>query len=87
MAHLLSIPYYITQLLVRGMVNNMLSVPAVFIDGRPAFVGFPFSEEALVASIEEALNRIGPRNRGYSISRSVSSFVGGMRRQRAATIC
>ena len=39
------------------MVNNMMSVPAVFIDGRPAFVGFHFSEEALVASIEEALKR------------------------------
>jgi thioredoxin 1 len=41
----------------RGMANNVMSVPAVFIDGRPAFVGFPFSEEALVASIEEALKR------------------------------
>ena len=39
------------------MVNNALSVPAVFIDERPAFVGFPISEEALVASIEEALKR------------------------------
>jgi hypothetical protein len=50
-------PYCITQLLVRGMANNALSVPAVFIDGRPVFVGFPISEEAIVASIEEALKR------------------------------
>ena len=39
------------------MANNALSVPAVFIDGRPVLMGFPNNEEALVASIEEALKR------------------------------
>ena len=39
------------------MANNALSFPAVFIDRRPAFVGFPIREEALVAYIEEALKR------------------------------
>ena len=31
------------------------TVPQVFIDGEQKFVGFPFGEEALAASIEEAL--------------------------------
>jgi hypothetical protein len=41
----------------RGMADNVMSVPAVLIDRKSAFVGFPFSEEALVISIEEALKR------------------------------
>ena len=39
----------------RGMANDVMAVPTVFIDGEQKFVGFPFSEEALAASIEEAL--------------------------------
>ncbi len=39
-----------------GMANDVMAVPMVFIDGEKKFVGFPFSEEDLVASIEEAIN-------------------------------
>lgn len=39
----------------RGMANDVMAVPTVFIDGEQKFVGFPFGEEALAASIEEAL--------------------------------
>ena len=38
----------------RGMANDVMAAPTVFIDGKK-FVGFPFGEEALAASIEEAL--------------------------------
>ncbi len=41
----------------RGMANGVMAVPTVFIDGEKKFVGFPFLEEDLVASIEEALHR------------------------------
>ena len=41
----------------RGMANDVMSVPTVFIDGERKFVGFPFAEADLVASIEEALGR------------------------------
>lgn len=41
----------------RGMANDVMSVPTVFIDGERKFVGFPFAEKDLVASIEEALGR------------------------------
>ena len=40
----------------RGMANDVMVVPTVFIDGEKKFVGFPFAEEDLVASIEEAIN-------------------------------
>ncbi len=40
----------------RGMTNDVMAVPTVFIDGEKKFVGFPFAEEDLVASIEEAIN-------------------------------
>jgi len=39
----------------RGMANEVMSVPTVFIDGEKRFVGFPFPEEDLVASIEAAI--------------------------------
>ena len=39
----------------RGMANDVMAVPTVFIDGKQKFVGFPFGEEALAASIEEAI--------------------------------
>ncbi len=41
----------------RGMANEVMSVPTVFIDGEKRFVGFPFPEEDLVASIEAAIAR------------------------------
>ena len=31
----------------RGMANDVMAVPTVFIDGEQKFVGFPFGEEAL----------------------------------------
>jgi small redox-active disulfide protein 1 len=40
----------------RGMANDVMVVPTVFIYGEKKFVGFPFAEEDLVASIEEAIN-------------------------------
>ena len=40
----------------RGMANMVMAVPTVFVDGESRFVGFPFKEEDLVASIEAALN-------------------------------
>ncbi|UCD45373.1 MAG: thioredoxin family protein [Candidatus Bathyarchaeota archaeon] len=41
----------------RGMANNVMAVPTVFIDGEQKFVGYPFSEEDLEASIRTALSR------------------------------
>jgi thioredoxin 1 len=41
----------------RGMANNIMAVPTVFVDGERKFVGFPFKEENLLASIEKALGR------------------------------
>ncbi len=41
----------------RGMANEVMSVPTVFIDGEKRFEGFPFPEGDLVASIEAALAR------------------------------
>ena len=41
----------------RGMTNEVMSVPTVFIDGEKSFVGFPFPEQDLVASIEAAIAR------------------------------
>ena len=39
------------------MANEVMSVPTVFVDGEKKFIGFPFKEEDLVASIDEALGR------------------------------
>ena len=41
----------------RGMANEVMSVPTVIIDGEKRFVGFPFPEGDLVASIEAAIVR------------------------------
>lgn len=41
----------------RGMANKIMAVPTVFIDGERKFVGFPFKEEDLLASLEKALSR------------------------------
>ncbi len=41
----------------RGMANEVMSVPTVFIDGEKRFEGFPFPEGDLVASSEAALAR------------------------------
>ncbi len=48
---------YTAEGIKRGMANEVMSVPTVFIDGERSFVGFPFLEEDLVASIEAALAR------------------------------
>ena len=48
---------YTAEGIKRGMANEVMSVPTVFIDGERSFVGFPFPEEDLVASIEAALAR------------------------------
>ena len=48
---------YTPEGIKRGMTNQVMSVPAVFVEGEQKFVGFPFKEEDLVASIDEALNR------------------------------
>jgi len=41
----------------RGMANEVMSVPTVIIDGGKRIVGFPFPEQDLVSSIEDALAR------------------------------
>lgn len=41
----------------RGMANNVMAVPTVFVNGERKFVGFPFKEEDILASIEKALGR------------------------------
>lgn len=41
----------------RGMANKVMAVPTVFIDGEQKFVGYPFSEEDLEASIRTAISR------------------------------
>ena len=48
---------YTAEGIERGMAKEVMSVPTVFIDGERSFVGFPFPEEDLVASIEAALAR------------------------------
>ncbi len=48
---------YTAEGIKRGMANEVMSVPTVFIDGERSFVGFPFTEGDLVASIEAALAR------------------------------
>ncbi len=48
---------YTAEGIKRGMANEVMSVPTVFIDGERSFMGFPFPEEDLVASIEAALAR------------------------------
>jgi small redox-active disulfide protein 1 len=41
----------------RGMASEVMSVPTVVIDGGKRFVGFPFPERDLAASIEAAIAR------------------------------
>jgi small redox-active disulfide protein 1 len=41
----------------RGMANEVMSVPTVIIDEEKRFVGFPFPEGDLAASIEAAIAR------------------------------
>ncbi len=48
---------YTAEGIKRGMANEVMSVPTVIIDGGKRFVGFPFPEGDLVASIEAALAR------------------------------
>ena len=48
---------YTAEGIERGMAKEVMSVPTVFIDGERSFVGFPFPEEDLVASIEAAIAR------------------------------
>jgi len=48
---------YTAEGIKRGMANEVMSVPTVIIDGDKRFVGFPFPERDLVASIEDALTR------------------------------
>lgn len=48
---------YTPEGIKRGMANEVMSVPTVFVEGGKKFVGFPFKEEDLVASIDEALGR------------------------------
>jgi len=48
---------YTPEGIKRGMANEVMAVPAVFVEGEQKFVGFPFREEDLVASIDETLSR------------------------------
>ena len=48
---------YTAEGIERGMAKEVMSVPSVVSDGERSFVGFPFPEEDLVASIEAALAR------------------------------
>ncbi len=48
---------YTAEGIKRGMANEVMSVPTVIIDGEKCFVGFPFPERDLVASIEAAIAR------------------------------
>jgi small redox-active disulfide protein 1 len=48
---------YTAEGIRRGMANEVMSVPTVIIDGEKRFVGFPFPEGDLVASIEAAIRR------------------------------
>ena len=48
---------YTPEGIKRGMANEVMSVPAVFVEGEQKLVGFPFKEEELIASIDEALSR------------------------------
>jgi thioredoxin 1 len=48
---------YTPEGIKRGMANGVMAVPTVFVEGERKFVGFPFKEEDLVVSIEEALRR------------------------------
>ena len=48
---------YTAEGIKRGMANEVMSVPTVIIDGEKRFVGFPFPEQELVASIEAAIAR------------------------------
>ena len=48
---------YTAEGIKRGMANEVMSVPTVIIDGGKRIVGFPFPEQDLVSSIEDALAR------------------------------
>jgi small redox-active disulfide protein 1 len=48
---------YTAEGIKRGIANEVMSVPTVIIDGDKRFVGFPFPEGDLIASIEDALTR------------------------------
>ena len=48
---------YTPEGIKRGISNEVMSVPTVFVDGEKKFVGFPFKEKELVASIDAALGR------------------------------
>jgi small redox-active disulfide protein 1 len=48
---------YTAEGIKKGMANEVMSVPTVIIDGGKRIVGFPFQEQDLVSSIEEAISR------------------------------
>ena len=48
---------YTPEGIKRGMANGVMSIPTVFVEGKKKFVGFPFKEEDIVASIDEVLGR------------------------------
>jgi small redox-active disulfide protein 1 len=48
---------YTAEGIKRGMANEVMSVPTVIIDSGKRIVGFPFQEQDLVSSIEDALAR------------------------------
>ncbi len=46
---------YTKEGMERGMANQVMAVPTVFVDGERMFVGFPFSRQDLEDSISQAL--------------------------------
>jgi thioredoxin 1 len=46
---------YTKEGMERGMANQVMAVPTVFVDGERKFVGFPFSRQALEGTIRQAL--------------------------------
>jgi thioredoxin 1 len=48
---------YTAEGIKRGMAKEVMSVPTVIIDDGKRIVGFPFPEQDLVSSIEEAISR------------------------------
>ena len=48
---------YTAEGIRRGVANEIMSVPTVNINCGKRYVGFPFSEEDFISSIEEALIR------------------------------
>ncbi|HUS78379.1 MAG TPA: thioredoxin family protein [Patescibacteria group bacterium] len=45
---------YTKEGMERGMANQVMAVPTVFVDGERKFVGFPFSRQDLEDSIRQA---------------------------------